>query len=337
VSRSLAELTLPGLPNHGDWIPPPRFGRVSFTSYRPGHPTQAAALATVQTFAGEPLAQRRWPWRRERSRGATGLYLDGGFGVGKTHLMAAAWHDSPLRRKVYLSFAELVAAIGVLGMRTAVATMGEEELYCIDEFELDDPGNTLIVKTFLAHIFARGARVITTSNTAPHAQGAGRFDAASFKREIQSVAAHFRVVAIDGPDHRATLPPAQPSTPADNRASALPPEAVESDWATLHAALTRIHPVRYGAWVRQAPLWAIHGMTSIPDQQSALRFVHLVDKLYDQAVPLHLPGLGSVEALFDPHYAFGAYAKKHDRARSRIVELQAEALALLTRSTQVSG
>jgi cell division protein ZapE len=316
------------VPGTTEWIPPPRFGRVSFSSFTPNHPSQARGLADVRAFIAAPPAQSRWPWPRRRPPTGTGLYLDGGFGVGKTHLMAAAWHTSSLTRKVYLSFAELVAAIGVLGMQRALSELGQEDLYCIDEFELDDPGNTLIVKTFLAHLFARGGRVITTSNTAPHAQGEGRFDAASFKREIQSVAAHFRVVPIDGPDHR--TPPAR-SQPNDGRATIarpLPADAVVCDWSGLQRELTRIHPVRYGAWVRQSPLWVVEGVTTIPDQQGALRCVHLIDKLYDQAVPLWMPGV-AVEGLFDPSYAFGAYAKKHDRARSRLLELEAEALRLL--------
>lgn len=332
MPRSLHELPTPGLPSIADWVPPPRFGRVRFDSYQPTHPSQHAGLEGVRAFI-EPPPARRWRWPQRTPATGGGLYLDGGFGVGKTHLMAAAWHTSRATRKVYLSFAELVAAIGVLGMPQALATLGQEDLYCIDEFELDDPGNTLIVKTFLAHIFARGARVITTSNTAPHAQGEGRFDAASFRREIQSVAAHFTVMPIDGADHRAGLATAPTNDPHQAQAvlDALPSAAVVSEWQEFHRELVRIHPVRYGAWVRNAPLWVIQQVQTIPDQQRALRFVHLVDKLYDQAVPLYLHGMVSTEALFDPSYASGAYAKKHDRARSRVVELHAEALRLLAR------
>jgi cell division protein ZapE len=328
VPRSLHDLIPPDVPATTDWVPPPRFGRVSFGSYTPDHPSQVAGLASVRAFVEDPPTPPRWWWPRRRPPTGTGLYLDGGFGVGKTHLMAAAWHTSPLTRKVYLSFAELVAAIGVLGMQRARSELGQEELYCIDEFELDDPGNTLIVKTFLAHLFARGAGVITTSNTAPHAQGEGRFDAASFKREIQSVAAHFRVIAIDGRDHRTTVERSRPATAGPTPERHLPADAVVCDWPALQRALIRIHPVRYGAWVRQGRLWVVEGVTTIPDQQSALRLVHLIDKLYDQAVPLWMPGV-AVERLFDASYAFGAYAKKHDRARSRLLELEAEALQLL--------
>jgi cell division protein ZapE len=323
--RRLADLPVPGIPRREDWVPPPRFGTVRFADYVPAHPSQAEALAVAQDFAHPPAPPRRWPWRRSEPAVGAGLYLDGGFGVGKTHLLAAVWHASPEPRKVYLSFAELVAAIGTLGMPRALETLGHERLYCIDEFELDDPGNTLIVKTFLAHAFDRGARVLTTSNTAPHAQGEGRFDAASFRREIQSIAARFRTVRIDGPDHRFADRDRGLLAPAV--AAAAPSDAVRTSWHELHAALADLHPVRYGAWGRAARAFLVAGAEPIPDQQRALRWVHFVDKLYDQRVPLWLTGDVALADLFDPHYATGAYAKKHDRCRSRLGEMLAEAEA----------
>lgn len=304
-------------------MPPPRYGQVSFASYHPVHPSQSEGRAKVEAFVrAEPARPRRF-WSRKVAPSAAGLYLDGGFGVGKTHLLAAAWHRAAETRKVYLSFAELVAVIGALGMATARERLGQEGLYCIDEFELDDPGNTLIVKTFLAGIFERGARVITTSNTAPEAQGQGRFDAASFQREIQSIASRFTVVPIDGPDHR-TVHSRRPLLQDDALAGA-PQEAVWAGWDELHQALAALHPVRYGAWARSGGAWVVHGARTIPDQQRALRFVHFVDKLYDQRVPMWLAGDLDLEQLFDPAYANGAYAKKHDRCRSRLAELLAEA------------
>ncbi len=322
--RRLADLSVPGIPGREDWVPPPRFGTVRFADYRPAHPSQTAALEAVQRFAAPPQ-RARWPWRRPEATKPTGLYLDGGFGVGKTHLLAALWHATPEPRKVYLSFAELVAAIGTLGMPRALEELGHERLYCIDEFELDDPGNTLIVKAFLAFVFDHGARVLTTSNTAPNAQGEGRFDAASFRREIQSIAARFHTVRIDGPDHRFAHRDRGLLTPS--AVAAAPGDAVRASWGELHEALAGLHPVRYGAWGRTARGFVVGGVEAIPDQQRALRWVHFVDKLYDQRVPLWLLGDIDLSELFDPHYAAGAYAKKHDRCRSRLAEMLAEAEA----------
>jgi hypothetical protein len=56
--------------------------------------------------------------RFSRPARGSGIYLDGGFGVGKTHLLAAFWHEAPEPR-TYLSFDELVYFIGLAGVDRA--------------------------------------------------------------------------------------------------------------------------------------------------------------------------------------------------------------------------
>src|SRR3954471_20775888 len=84
-------------------VPPPRFADVSFDSYEPDpdQPSQAEAVAVLREFAG-PLADRSGPsrkrwWGRRPAEpdGPGGVYLDGGYGVGKTHLLASLWHTAP--------------------------------------------------------------------------------------------------------------------------------------------------------------------------------------------------------------------------------------------------
>jgi cell division protein ZapE len=340
VSRVLRLDDLPALTrtDAAAFTPPPRFGDVDLAGYRPHHPSQALAKERVRAFAAactDVAAPRPW-WRLGGRRGgvptAAGLYLDGGFGVGKTHLLAAAYALAPTRAKRYVSFQQLVHVIGVLGMAKARQRLAEVRLLCLDEFELDDPGNTLIVKTFLAHAFAGGGAVITTSNTAPEAQGLGRFDAEDFRREIQSIAAHFDVVRVDGPDARAAqavgrlLP-----------AAALPaggPALVRAGWSGLLAHLRRHHPARYRAQLEMIGGLAVDGARPLPDQNDALRLVHFVDTLYDLRVPLWLAGAegpsdgGLLCELFDPSYRDGAYATKYRRCASRLAEVLSEARAL---------
>ena len=53
----------------------------------------------LRAFAGDALGQR--PRKRAGSgpvqapAGPGGVYLDGGYGVGKTHLLASLWHAAP--------------------------------------------------------------------------------------------------------------------------------------------------------------------------------------------------------------------------------------------------
>src|SRR4051794_32917333 len=80
------------------FTPPKRFSDVRFETFvpDPGHPSQAAAKAALATFAATlgPSAPTGGRWGRRsspppRREGNPGRYLDGGFGVGKTHLLAS--------------------------------------------------------------------------------------------------------------------------------------------------------------------------------------------------------------------------------------------------------
>jgi cell division protein ZapE len=336
VVRGLAALGDPPSPGAGldGFVPPPRFGTTRFADYLPDHPSQKAARDEVARFAAEAVvrarpARLRLPWRRPPE--GRGLYLDGGFGVGKTHLLAAAWHAAPLpaRRKRYLSFQELAYLLGVLGREGARDAFADVALVCLDEFELDDPGNTLIIATFLREAFARGTAVLTTSNTPPESQGAGRFAAEDFRREIQGIAGRFTVVAIDGPDHRAGLRRVG-WTPADALAAAereARGRVVTTSGAELDATLARLHPIRYRGLLARVDVLLVEDVRPMADQNAALRFVHFVDKLYDLGVRLRVSGSGPMEAVFDASYREGAYAKKHHRCLSRLSELLQEPLA----------
>ena len=309
--------------------PPPRFGETTFASYEPQHASQQKALKRVRDFVDD-IEDRgeggfRWPWQSPAQ--GKGLYLDGGFGVGKTHLLAAAYTACPAGQKRYCSFAELVHVVGVLGGTKAKAELGHAALYCIDEFELDDPGNTLIIKSFLAYVFEQGGKVITTSNTPPEAQGQGRFNANDFKREIQSIAERFEMVRLEGPDYRKRektaallslreLETRQETEPAENK--------VHATWEELFEVLTDTHPVRYEGLLEPVGTLYVEGAQPITEQNDALRFVHFIDKLYNLKVGLRISGEVALEDLFDPSYAKGAYAKKHDRCLSRISELLEE-------------
>ncbi len=315
-------------------MPPPRFGTTSFDDYRPDHPSQAEARDAVAAFAraaADAARPRRLPLPWRKPRPGRGVYLDGGFGVGKTHLLAAAWHAAalPARHKRYLSFQELVYLLGVLGRASAREAFADVALICLDEFELDDPGNTLIIATFLREAFERGASVLTTSNTPPEAQGRGRFAAHDFRRQIHGIAERFSVVAIDGPDHRAGRRRAGWNAPAElaEAERTAPGTVVATDGAELAATLEELHPVRYRGLLREVDVLLISDVRPIPDQNAALRFVHFVDKLYDLGVRLRASGTAPLEDTFDPSYREGAYAKKHHRCLSRLSELLQEPLA----------
>jgi cell division protein ZapE len=330
------------------FVPTPRFAHVSFASYEPDprHPSQAAARERVRRFvAAAPGAQpRRGLFARLRGqRDAAplhGLYLDGGFGVGKTHLLAAAYHAAPAP-KSYLSFAELAYTITNLGLASCLTAFRAQRLLCIDEFELDDVANTRLAASFLRGLreAAAGTRVITTSNTVPTDLGAGRFAADDFRREIGEIAGSFETVHIAGDDYRhrprggeigvGALPSAEAVRAAYEHYAPTRGGKLLVDAPRLLARLTTLHPIRYVCLV--APLEALFVAELAPfrDQDTALRFVHLIDKLYDQEVRLALSARCPLPDLFLPEYRDRGYRKKYQRCLSRLHELLAESAAAL--------
>src|SRR5690625_5650728 len=87
-----------------DLMPPPRFAQARLDNYvpDPAHPSQTQAKEAI-TECAERLGRPRGGLRallRRRPDPARGIYLDGGVGVGKTHLRAALLHaaDGPRPR-----------------------------------------------------------------------------------------------------------------------------------------------------------------------------------------------------------------------------------------------
>ena len=152
-------------------VPPPTFSDVSFDTYQPdpSEPSQAAAVQACRDFCRQAVERRsgkkKMFGRREVSPGV-GIYLDGGFGVGKTHLLASSYFDLP-EPKAFATFGEMTQLAGVFGFVECIDLLADYTAVCIDEFELDDPGNTTLISRLLSELVARGVSVAATSNTLP--------------------------------------------------------------------------------------------------------------------------------------------------------------------------
>ncbi|WP_017976102.1 cell division protein ZapE [Actinopolyspora halophila] len=319
--------------------PPPRFDEARFENYvpNPEEPSQAEAVETCREFASEvgDSSSKGGSWFRtlfgRGSKSAVnggrrpGLYLDGGFGVGKTHLLASIWHavEGP---KAYATFVELTNLVGILGFNEAVRRLSGHRFLAIDEFELDDPGDTMLVTQLLSKLTEAGVRVAATSNTLPDKLGEGRFAAVDFLREIHAMAERFRVVRIDGPDyrHRDVADPPEPVDDAELRElAAATPASTFDDFEELCAHLQRVHPSKYGRMVDEVTAVHLSGVHAAPNQGVALRLVALADRLYDRAVPVRNSG-SSLSALFTEEMLEGGYRKKYLRALSRLTALSRE-------------
>jgi cell division protein ZapE len=240
--------------------------------------------------------------------------------VGKTHLLASLWHEFN-GTKAFGSFLEYTSLVGYLGFAQSVKLFAKYRLICIDEFELDDPGDTMIMSRFLKELEQAGVRFAATSNTPPNALGQGRFAAEDFKREIQGLGERFLMISVDGEDYRHR----------DSESESRNLDEVElNDWIgyqedgylnefnELLDHLSTLHPTKYRALVRNAGAIAIKGLYQLDDQVPALRFVAFIDRMYEQQIPLRTQGAVPATKVFSQTMIEGGYRKKYLRAVSRI-------------------
>jgi cell division protein ZapE len=314
-------------------VPPPTFANVSFDTYKPdpAEPSQAAAVQSCRQFCEEAVARRAGKkklfGRREALPGV-GLYLDGGFGVGKTHLLASSYYAldaSTPAPTAFATFGELTQLAGVFGFAECIELLADYVVVCIDEFELDDPGNTTLISRLLSELVARGVSVAATSNTLPEQLGEGRFAVQDFLREIHALASIFTSVRIDGPDYRhRDLPPAPaPLSDEDVAAhAAVFPGSTLDDFDALCAHLATMHPSRYLTLIDGVKAVFITGVHPIDDQNVALRLVSLTDRLYDAGIRVVASGT-KLDTIFSDEMLAGGFRKKYLRATSRLLALTA--------------
>ena len=309
-------------------VPPPQFDGATFESYRADsqYPSQQEAKDLLQRFStgGAPAARGGFFRRAKREpEMKPGVYLDGGFGVGKTHLLASIYHAVPARRKYFGSFIEYTALVGAIGYQKTVELFRGADLLCIDEFELDDPGDTMVMTRLIGELVPSGTRLAATSNTPPNALGEGRFAAQDFLREIHAMASSFQTIRIDGTDYRQRA--------VDGHAVSLDDEAYERTmvdaaseglvtddaFADLIRHLATVHPSRYIRLIEGVSTIGMTGVEQFDDQSAALRFVAFIDRAYDAQIPIRATGL-PLDDVFSPEMLAGGYRKKYLRAVSRL-------------------
>ena len=162
-----------------DLVPPRHFANARFATYRanPAHPSQGRALARLQEIAAEITAPRRGLFARRRT--APAVYLDGGFGVGKTHLLASLVARGRRPPKAYGTFVELHHLVGALGFHRHRRARWRPQAGLHRRVRARRP------RRHRPRVHAprparrrRACALAATSNTLPDALGEGRFAAA---------------------------------------------------------------------------------------------------------------------------------------------------------------
>jgi len=289
--------------------PPTEFLGVSFESYKPdsSFPSQSQALEIAKEFAKSVTKGKS---------GSSGIYLDGGFGVGKTHLLASVYHASKTT-KLFGAFLAYTSLIGYLGFAQALEQLSKYKLICIDEFELDDPGDTMMMSRLLKELSQKGVSFAATSNTPPNALGAGRFAAEAFQREIQSVSDLFKIVQIDGEDyrHRSADYHFEPLSMSLDGES--PKRVLRTSFSSLLDFLASIHQSRYAKVSEQFDCLVVEDIYEIQNQFEGLRFVTFIDRCYEAGISFAFTGIDP-SLVFRADHLEGAYQKKYLRTKSRL-------------------
>ncbi|MDA8026970.1 MAG: cell division protein ZapE [Actinomycetota bacterium] len=313
---------------------PERFKGTSFGSYipNPNYPSQELALKkSIEFVTSIEKESSRSPLRRrfssDKRASARGIYLDGGFGVGKSHLLSSIYERAP-EPKAFASFIDLVNVVGAFGFERAYETIRGLNLICIDEFELDDPAETVLIANLLNRARRDGLFIAATSNTLPEKLGDGRFAAQDFLREIQSLRDAFEVITIDGPDYRAT----NFSTQIDAMDSTVLLEKITSvstlvttldPLEKLLGHLTKAHPIMFKRMIEPFDAIIASDGWTIDSISNGLRLVVFIDRCYESMTPFVI-GEITLSDLFSEQLMASGYRKKFGRAISRLIQMRYE-------------
>lgn len=254
------------------------------------------------------------------------IYIDGSYGIGKTHLLSATYNMSDMK-KAFMSFSEMNYFFHYLGVEKCIEEFSKLDLLMVDEFELDDPAMCLIMARFFRNI-NKNTLIIMTSNTLPEDLGKMRFQADRFEKEMGVIASSFKTVIVEGEDYRRKNKAASSrNTSADsffdafnNYTSDTKPKT-RSDFNKLMKILESNHPFKYFVIPSSCEAIFIDGLEPFKGLNTALRFNHLIDHCYYYNTKLFIKSDCDLKDIFSIEMIESPFEKKLKRCLSRLEEL----------------
>ena len=155
----------------------------------------------------EGVWARAQRWIGRSTAPERGLYIWGGVGRGKTHLVDAFFESLPFRRKLRVHFHRFMqrihAALTTYSGETDPLEVVAEDIadealvLCFDEFFVSDIGDAMILGGLIDALFQRGVTLVATSNIPPADLYRDGLQRARFLPAIGLIESHLDVVCLD--------------------------------------------------------------------------------------------------------------------------------------------
>ncbi len=266
------------------------------------------------------------------------IYIDGTYGIGKTHLLSALFHffdDS----KAFLSFLELTYFINYYGLDKTIEEFKKVKLLLLDEFDLDDPATTRMMARFISEV-NKYTTIVTTSNRLPKELGGTNFDTGAFARELGIIADSFTTIVVEGESFRIKLGKWQASYSDNNfndvynnfQTGSITDEVgsiiskidytiSKIDYNSLNKILQSNHPFKFFVIPNNVSVIFIENFDGFTKLNDALRFSVFVDHCYYYDTKLFFNKEMDRQTLFPKEIMETTFERQFLRCLSRLDEI----------------